>query len=96
MIKICPNPPKDNKKQQNKVRFNGKGDRACNNSKNNSDQNIYASMARMSRNDECSSQNFGDSSQLTNWILDSGTTFHTTTYDSDFIPGSLDDTDTYI
>ena len=31
--------------------------------KNNSDQKIYASMARMSNNDECPSGNFGDSSQ---------------------------------
>ena len=46
-------------------------------------------MARMSNNDECPSENFGDSSQLTNWILDSGATFHMTPEVSDFIPGSL-------
>ena len=33
------------------VRFNKKGNRACDNGKNNSDQNMYASMARMSYND---------------------------------------------
>ena len=33
------------------VRFNKKGNRACDNGKSNSDQNIYASMARMSYND---------------------------------------------
>ena len=40
----------------------------------NSDQKIYASMARMSGNDSCPSGNVGDSSQLRNWILDSGAT----------------------
>ena len=53
-------------------------------------------MARMSGNDECPSENFGDSSQLTNWVLDSGATFHMTPEVSDFIPGSLEDTDKYI
>ena len=53
-------------------------------------------MARMSINDECSSENYGDSSQLTNWILDSGATCHMTPEFSDFIPGSLEDTDKYI
>ena len=36
--------------------------------KKNSDQNIYASMARMSGNDKCPSGSFGDSLQLTNLI----------------------------
>ena len=49
-------------------------------------------MARMSGNDECSSGNFGDSSQLTNWILDSREACHMTPEVSDFIPGSLEDT----
>ena len=53
-------------------------------------------MARMSGNDECPSGNFGDSSQLTNWILDSGATCHMTPEVSDFIPGSLEDTDKHI
>ena len=47
----------------------------------------------MSDNDECLSRNFGDSLQLTNWILYSGATFHMTPDVPDFIPGSLDDTD---
>ena len=46
-------------------------------------------MARMSNNDECPSGNFGDSSQLTNWILDSGAMCHMTPEVSDFITGSL-------
>ena len=50
-------------------------------------------MVRMSGNDKCPSENFGDSSQLTNWILDYGATFHMTPEVSDFITGSLEDTD---
>ena len=43
-----------------------KGNRACKNGENNTDQNIYASMERMSGNNKCPSGKFGDSSQLTN------------------------------
>ena len=53
-------------------------------------------MARMSGNDECPSGNFGDSSQLTNWILDSGATCHMKPEVSDFITASLEDTDKHI
>ena len=56
---------------------------------NNRDQKIYASMARISGNDECPSENYGDSSKLTNWILDSGATCHMTPEVSYFIPGLL-------
>ena len=78
MIAKCPKPPKDNEKRRNQVNFNEKGNRACDNGKNNDDRKIYASMALMSSNDERSSENYGDSSQLTNWILDLGATFHMT------------------
>ena len=78
MIAKCPKPPKDNEKRRKQVCFNEKGNRACDNGKNNSDQNIYASMARMSGNDECPSGNFCHNSQLTNCILDSGATCHMT------------------
>ena len=64
--------------------------------KNNCDQKIYASMKRMSSNDECLSENYGDSLQFTNWILDYGATCHMTPELSDFITGSLEDTDKYI
>ena len=57
---------------------------------------MYEFMARMSNNDECPSGNFGDSSQLTNLILDSEATCHITPYVSDFVPGSLEDTDKHI
>ena len=50
----------------------------------------------MSDNDECSSRDFGDSSQLTNWILDSGATCYMTPNVSNFIPGLLEDTDKHI
>ena len=50
-------------------------------------------MAQMSGNDESSSRYFGDSSKLTNWILDSGTTCNMTPQVQYFIPSSLEDTD---
>ena len=96
MIAKCPNPPKYNWKRRKQVRFNEKGNCACKNGKNNSDQKIYASMAQMPSNDKRSSENYGDSSQLTNWILDSGATCHMKPEVSAFIPGSLEDTDKYI
>ena len=38
--------------------------------KNNDSQKIYSSMARMSSEIESSRRDFGDISQLTNWILE--------------------------
>ena len=96
MIKKCQNPPNDNENQRKKVRFNEKGNRACNSGKNNSDQKIYACMARMSGNEKWPAENSGDSSQLTNWILDTGATCHMPPEVSYFIPSSLKDTDKYI
>ena len=52
-------------------------------------------MARMYDNEKCPSRNLGDSSQSTNWILDSGATCHMMPEFSDFIPGLLDDTNTH-
>ena len=52
---------------------------------------IYASMAGMSSNYECPSENFGDSSQLTNWFLCSGATCHMAPEVSYFIPVTLED-----
>ena len=61
-----PNSPKDNEKGQNQVHFSERGNisqqKECDNSKNNNDQNIYASMASMCNNDEFPSRNLGDSS----------------------------------
>ena len=53
-------------------------------------------MARMSNDDVSKNKDYGDSSQLTNWILDSGATCHMTPKVTDFIPGSLEDTDKFI
>ena len=50
----------------------------------------------MSGNNECPSGNFCDSSQLTNWILDSEATCHMTPEVSYFIPGFLEDTDKHV
>ena len=44
-------------------------------------------MAHMSGNDKNPGRDFSDSSQLTNWILDSGAPFHMTAQISDFITG---------
>ena len=66
MIAKCTKPLKDNEKRQKQVCFNEKGNRACDKGENNDDQKIYAYMARMSGNDKCSSEKYGDSSQLTN------------------------------
>ena len=46
----------------------------------------------MSDNEKCPIGNFGDSSQLTNLILDSGATCHMTPEVSGFIPVFLEDT----
>ena len=53
-------------------------------------------MAWMSGNDECPSGNSGDSSQLINWILDSGAPCHMKPEVSDFMPGLLEYTDKHI
>ena len=89
MIAKCPKPPKDNEKRRNQVRFNEKVNRACDNNKNDDDHKIYAYMAQMSSDDERKCVKYGDSSQLTNWILDSGATCHMTPEVLDFISGTL-------
>ena len=53
-------------------------------------------MEQISGNDESSSRDFSDILKSTNWILDSRATCHMTPQVSDFIPGSLEDTDKYI
>ena len=96
LIKKCQKPPKDNEKRQKQVSFSEKGNRVCDNDKNNSYKKIHASMARMSGNEKCLNGEFGDSSQLTNWIFDSGATCHMTPQVSDFIQVFLEDTDKHI
>ena len=53
-------------------------------------------MARMSNGDKRENKYFGHSSQLTNLILDSRAICHMTLEVTDFIPGSLEDTDKFI
>ena len=74
MIAKFPKPPKDREKRRKSVRSNEKGNCACDNSEDDNDHKIYASMARMYSDDKRESKDYGDSSQLTNWILDSGAT----------------------
>ena len=62
-ISKCPNPPGENEKQKNQVGVNETYFCSCDNVENNNNQKIYASMARMSVNDECPSGNLGDSLQ---------------------------------
>ena len=99
LIAKCPKPPKEGeKKNGKKVSFKDKenGNSAKDNSDYEDDHKVYASMARMSNDDVSKSKDYGDSSQLTNLILDSGATCHMTPEVTDFIPGSLEDTDKYI
>ena len=53
-------------------------------------------MVCMSDNDEFPSRGFGDHSQLTNWIFNSGAMFHMTPQVSGFIPVSLEYIDKHI
>ena len=72
-------------------------DKASENSKEKIDsQKIYVSMAHMYTNAEVTRIYYGDSSQLTNYILYSGVTCHMTPNILDFIPGLLVQTDKYI
>ena len=50
---------------------------------------IYTSMTYIYSNAEISSRDFGDRSQLTYWILDSGANCHPVPEISGFIPGSM-------
>ena len=98
LIAKCPKPPKDGEKKNKKVSFKDKerGNSANDNSDDDDDLKVYASMAQMSNDDLSKNKYYGDSSQLTNWILDSGAICHMTPEVTDFIPGSLEDTDKFI
>ena len=72
LVAKYPKPPRENEKWRNQVHFNYKRViMHATTTKNNSDQNIYACLERIYANDECTSGHFGDSLQLTNWVLDS-------------------------
>ena len=53
-------------------------------------------MSRISSNIEIPRRDFGDSLQLTNWILDLGGTCHMKPNISDFLQGSLVENNKYI
>ena len=92
LIAKCPKPPKDGEnKNGKKVSFKDKekGNSAKDNIDDDDDLKVYASMARMSNDDVRKNKYYGDISQLTNWILDSGETCHMTPEVTDSIPGSL-------
>ena len=92
----CPKPPKDSEKRRKSERSKEKDNPACNNSNDGNDHKIYAYIAQMSSDDKRKSKDYGDISQLTNCILDSGATCHMTPEFTDFIPWSLEDTDKFI
>ena len=89
LIAKCPKPPKDSEKRCKSEKAKEKGNSAKDNSDDDDDLKVYASMAKMSNDDVRENKDYGDSSQLTNWILDSGATCHMTPEVTDFIPGSL-------
>ena len=61
MIAKFPKPPRDNEKRRKSERSKEKGNRACNNRKDDNDHKIYASMERMSSDDKHESKDYGDS-----------------------------------
>ena len=96
MIAKYPKPPKDSEKRLKSEKSKEKGHCACDNSDDDNELKLYASMAQMTNYDKRENKDYGDSSQLTNWILDSGATCHMMPEVTDFIPGSLEDTDKFI
>ena len=93
MITKCTKPPKDSEKRRKYEKYKEKGNRSCDNNNDDNDLKVYASMAQMSNDDKRKNKDYGDSSQLTNWILDSGDTCHMTPEVTGFISGSLEDTE---
>ena len=96
LIAKCPKPPKDSEKRRKSDKSKEKGNSTKDNSDDDDDFRVYASMARMSNDDVRENKDYGNSSQLNNWILDSGATCHMTPEVTNFIPGSLEDTDKFI
>ena len=62
MIAKCPKPPKESEKRRKQVSFNEKGNCACENGEYDNYHKIYASMARISSDDERESKEYGESS----------------------------------
>ena len=96
LIAKFPKPPKDSEKRRKSDKSKEKGNRVCDNSDDENELKVYAYISRMSNDDVRENKDYGNSLQLTNWILDSGATCHMTPEVTDFIPGSLEDTDKFI
>ena len=69
LIAKCPKPPKDSEKIRKSEKSKEKGNHACDNSDDDNDLIVYASMARMSSDEKRENKDYGDSSQLTNLYL---------------------------
>ena len=62
LIAKCPKPPKDSEKRRKSDKSKEKGNSAKDNSNDDNELKVYASMARMS-NDDVKKKDYGDSSQ---------------------------------
>ena len=58
----CPKPPKDSEKRRKSEKSKEKGNRACDNSDDDDELKVYASMERMSNDDKRENKDYGDSS----------------------------------
>ena len=87
LIAKFPKPPKDSDKRRKSDKSKEKGNSAKDNSDDDDELKVYASMAQMSNDNVSENKDYGNSSQLTNRILDSRATCHITQEVTDFIPG---------
>ena len=78
LIAKCLKPPKDSEKRRKSDKSKEKGNSAKDNSDDDDDLKVSASMAQISNDDVRENKDYGHSLQLTNWILDSGSTCHMT------------------
>ena len=78
MIAKFPKPSKDSEKRRKSDKSKEKVNRVCNNSDDDNDLKVYIYMARMSSDNERKNKDYGNSLQLTNWILYSGATCYMT------------------
>ena len=77
MIAKYPKPSKESEKRHKSEKYKENVNRACDNSDDENGLKVYyTSMEKMSTDDKRENKDYGDSSQLTNWILDSGATCH--------------------
>ena len=58
-----------NEKRRNSDKSKEKGNRACDNSDDDNDLKLYASMARMYSDDKRENKDYGNSLQWINWFL---------------------------